>query len=162
MDAHAQVARSAEFGDGRVGVRQRLAVQSLAVLDVVDALALEGAGEDDGGLPDGGPGLPVRTVHGVHVMSVDLDGVPAEGLEAVRVGVEMVPVPGRAALAQPVHVHDGGQIVQVLVRRVLGGLPHGTLGELAVPAQHPHPVSGAVQPLPGQRDADADRQSLSE
>lgn len=162
VDPDVQVARSAEFGDGRVGVRERLAVQSLAVLDIGDALALEGAGEDDGGLPGGGAGLPVGTVHGVHIVSVDLDGVPAEGLEAAGVGVQVVAVPGRAALAQPVHVHDGRQVVQILVRRVLGRLPHGALGEFAVPAQHPHPVAGAVQPLPGERDADADRQSLSE
>lgn len=55
---HAQVAGAAEFGDRLVGIRQRLAVHPLAVLHRLDALALEGAGEDHGRLPLGGGRLP--------------------------------------------------------------------------------------------------------
>ncbi len=137
-------------------------MQSLAVLDGRHALALEGAGEDRGGLSGGGPGLAEGAVDRADVVPVDLDGVPAEGLEAAGVGVQVVAVPGRSALAEPVDVDDRGEVVEMLVRRVLGRLPHRALGQLAVPAQHPHPVADAVQALARERDADADRQSLAE
>ncbi len=106
-----------------------------------DALALEGAGEDRGRLALGGLGLAVCPVDRVDVVAVHLDGVPAEGLEAAGVGVEVVAVPGRAALAEPVDVDDHGEVVQVLVPGVLGGLPDGALGHLAVAAQHPDAVA---------------------
>lgn len=161
-DLDAEVAYAAEFRDRLVGVLERFAVQAFAVLDGLDALALEGAGEDHGGLPLGGLGLAVRAVHRVHVVPVDLDRVPAEGREAAGIGVQVVSVPGGSALPEPVDVHDRRQVVQMLERGVLGGLPHGALGEFAVAAQHPHPVVGVVQPLPGERDADADGQPLAE
>ncbi len=40
--------------------------------------------------------------------------------------------------------------------------PHRALGQLAVPAQHPDAVPGALESLAGQGDADADRQALAE
>lgn len=161
-NADPQVTDAAQLLDRLVGVGQRLAVQPLAVLDGPDALALEGAGEDRGGLPQGGGRLAVGAVDGVHVVSVDLDRVPAEGLEAAGVGAEVVAVPGGTALAEAVDVDDHREVVEVFVARVLGGLPHRALGELAVPAHHPHAVADAVQPLPGQRDADAHRKTLAE
>lgn len=162
LDLHVQVAHSAEFGDRLLGVRQRFAVQALAVLDGLDTLALERAGDDHGGLSRGGLGLGVRAVDGVGIVSVDLHGVPAEGLEPARVRVEVVAVPGRTALAQPVDVDDRDEVVEVLVSGVLGALPDGSLGEFAVAAQHPHPVAGVVEPFAGQCDADRHGQPLAE
>ncbi len=159
---HLDVAGAAEFGHGLLGLRQGLAVLSLAVLHGRDALALEGAGDDRGGLSPGGQGLAVGTVDGVDVVAVDLDRVPSEGPETARVGVEVVAVPGGAALAEAVDVDDHGEVVEVLVPGVFGGLPHRSLGQLAVAAQHPHAEVGVLEPLAGQRDADAHGQSLAE
>ena len=47
------------------------------------------------------------------------------------------------------------------MRRVFEGLPHRSLGELAVTGQDPDPVGQSIEALPGEGDADRDRQSLA-
>ena len=98
----------------------------------------------------------------VVVVAVDRDRVPAERLGAADVGVE-VPADHRlAGLAEPVDVDDRRQVVELLVRGVLEGLPHRALGHLGVAAQAVGAERQAVEPLAGQRDADRDRQALAE
>ena len=69
---------------------------------------------------------------------------------------------GLAALAEPVNVHDRGEVVELVERGVLGRLPHRALGHLAVAADHPHAEREPVEALAGDRHADADRQPLTE
>ena len=95
----------------------------------------------------------------LHVVAVDLDRMPAEGLGPLRVRVEIPAVHRLAALAEPVHVDDRDQVVELLVPGVLERLPHRALGHLAVAAQHPDPVREPVEPLARERDPDAVRQA---
>jgi hypothetical protein len=67
-----------------------------------------------------------------------------------------------AALAEAVDVDNHDQVVETGERRVLEGLPHRALGHLAVSAERPDAVRDAVEALPGEGDADRDRQALAE
>src|SRR5208283_2203526 len=153
-----QVALAAEFDDGPLGHlrRQRLAVPVLAVLDLGEAVALEGPGQDDGRLLSAEvPGLAQGPVDRGDVVPVDDDGPGPERGHAAAVGLGVPAVLSGAALAEPVDVDDGDQVGQLVVRGLVEGLPYRTFGYLAVPAQDPDPVRQFVQVLAGQRDADA-------
>ena len=67
-----------------------------------------------------------------------------------------------APLPEPVHVDDRDEVVELVVGRVLGGLPHRALGHLAVAADHPHPERQPVEPLARVGHADPDREALAE
>ena len=140
---------------------QRPAVPALAVLDLVEAAALAGAGDDHRGLVRlGGPGE--RAVDLAQVVAVDGHGVAAERLGPLDVRLGVPAQFGRAALAEAVDVDDRGQVPQPVVGGLVQRLPDGALGGLAVPAQDPHPVRQLVEVLARQRDADPVRQPLTE
>lgn len=151
---------AAQLLDGRGRVGQRFAVHAFAVLDVGHPASLAGARDDRGGAVRDGAHLLVRGVDGGDVVSVDLHRVPAEGAQPAPVRREVPAVPGGPALSEPVHVDDEGQIAEVLESGVLGRLPDGALGHLAVPAQHPDAVVQLVQALARERHAHSDRQPL--
>ena len=68
---------------------------------------------------------------------------------------------GGLALAQPVHVHDRHQIVQLVNARQRGRFPHRALGAFAVAHQHIGAVVQVVEPR-AQRHAHADAQALAQ
>jgi hypothetical protein len=72
-----------------------------------------------------------RDVVPVHHQRLPAERAPADG-QRVHVVLEH----GRAALAQPVDVDHGAQVVETVVGPQRGGLPHRTLGRLAVSQQH--------------------------
>ncbi len=163
--ANGQVAFAAQFGDGASGhvFRQGLAVPVLLVLDFGEPAALDGPGQDHDGLvaaPVGGGGEGLVDL--VEVMTVDLQDPGPERLGAAGVGIEVPLELGGPALAEPVDVDDRDQVGQLVVRRLVQGLPDRALGHLAVPAQHPHPVREPVEVLAGQRDAHPVGQALAE
>ena len=160
-DLDDDVPDAAELLDRLLGVVERLAVPPRLVLDRLDALALDRAG-DDGHRPVGRDRLPVCLVDLVDVVAVDLDRVPAEGASAVCVGIEVPAVHGLAALPKPVDVQDRDDIVELVVGGVLERLPLRAFGHLAVADQHPSPHRCPVEPLAGDRHADAVGQALSE
>ena len=141
---------------------ERLPVPVQLVLDLLDALALERVRHDHGGLAVRVERLRVRAVDLLEVVPVDLDRLPAEGLGPLRVRVQIPAVHRLAALPEPVHVDDRGQVLELVERGVLEGLPHRALGHLAVAAQAPDPVREPVEVLAGEGDADRDRQPLAE
>ncbi len=95
------------------------------------------------------------------VVPVDADDVPAKRAPAgdERLGVAL-PLRG-ATLAVAVHVRDGAQIIQVVMRRDLRRFPHRPFGRLAVPHQHVRAVVGIDAPRV-QRDAHAGREALAQ
>ena len=153
---------AAELLDGARDVVEGLAVGVELVLDRLDALALLGAGQDHGGLAGGGHGLGEGGVDGVDVVAVELDDVPAEGGELGLVGLHVPPVAGGPALAEAVHVDDGDEVVELLVGRGRGRLPHRALGHLRVTADDPRAVGQLVEALGRDGDADGDGQALAE
>ena len=106
--------------------------------------------------------LAVGGVDRVDVVPVDLERLPAERLEAAGVRGEIPAVHRLAPLAEPVHVDDRREVVELVERGVLRGLPHRALGHLAVPADHPRAERQLVQPLAGERHPDPDREPLAE
>ena len=101
--------------DGGSLVAEGLAVPVHQVLDVGKVLALEGLGQEAGRLALGPLCLGKRLGQLLDVVSVDGDGVEAERLEALPVGLDVV-LEGRGVrLAQPVDVDDGAQVVQLVV-----------------------------------------------
>jgi len=161
MHVHPQRAHAAQLLDRRVGVLERLAVLVGLVLDRGDARALLGAGEDHGRAV-GPERLCIGLVDCLEIVAVDLLHVPAAGLGAGRQRGGVPLVHGRAALAEPVDVDDGNEVVEAGVPRLLEGLPHRSLGELGVAAEHPDPEVRGLQPGAGERDSDRDRQPLAE
>ena len=153
---------TAELGDGRLDVVERLAVEPVLVLDGRDALALDRASDDDCGSSRRCDRLRERAVDLLDVVTVDRDRVPAERASAGDVDVEIPADHRLAALAQPVDVEDRGQVVELVVGRVLERLPHRAFGHLAVAAEHPGSRRHAVEALRGERRADPDREPLSE
>ncbi len=159
----AQVAFATEFGDralGHVG-RQRLAVPSVGVDDLGEALPLTGAGEDDHRAVSFGS-LGQDLVNRGDVMPVDHECPAAERLDPTGVGVEVPAELGCATLTEAVDIHDRRQIRQLVVSRLVQRLPDRTLGHLTVAAQHPHPVGKSVKESPGECHADRVRQPLPE
>ena len=152
----------AELLDRRLGIVEGLSVPAVLVLDRLHSLALHRLGDDHGRPPRCRDRLRVGRVDRLHVVPVDLDRVPAEGLGPLRVGVEVPAVHRLATLAEPVDVDDRRQVVELLVGAVLEGLPHRALRHLAVAAQHPDAVREPVEPLPGERDADGEGKALPE
>ena len=157
-----QVAHAAQLGDRGVGIVQRLAVPAVLVLDGRHALALQRAREDRGRPAGQRLGVAVRLVDLLDVVAVDLDRVPAEGSRALGEHAGVTPDHRLAALPEAVDVDDRREVVECVVRRVLERLPHRSLGELGVSAEHPDAVGQPVEVPAGDGHADADRQALAE
>ena len=164
LTVHTQVAFAAQFLDGPLGHvrRQRLPVPAILVLDLAEALAFDGAGQDHGRLAAGLAGVAQGAIDLGQVMAVDQHRVAAERLDARRVDVHMPAVLGFAPLTQAVHVHDRRQVGEPVLARLVEGFPNRALGELRVAAEHPHVVRQLVQVLARQRHPDPDRQALSQ
>ena len=82
------------------------------VLDRRHALALLRAGDDRDRLAGGGLGLGVGGLDRLDVVAVDRDRLPAEGLDAAHVAVEVPAEHRLARLAEAVDVDDRGQVVE--------------------------------------------------
>ena len=150
----------AELLDRLVRILERLAVLALDVGGLGGAVALDGA-RDDHRRPAGGRlGLGEGAVDLGDVVAVDLDRVPAGGLGALGVGLEVPAVHRLAALAQAVDVDDGHEVVQAVDPGVLDGLPDRALRHLGVAAQGEDAVGEAIQVAGAQRDARGDRHAL--
>ena len=162
--AHDEVPFPAQFDDRSLGHlrRERLAVPALPVLDLGEAAALDGPGQDDGRLVAGDV---ARLGHGPvdlgHVVAVDGEDAGAERRRPAAVGLHIPGQLGRAALPEPVDIHHGDQVRELVVRGLVEGLPDRPLGHLAVTAQHPHPERRLVEVLAGQRDPDGVGESLA-
>ena len=135
---------------------------AVLVLDGRYALSLQRPRDDDRRSPCRRDRATERVVDRLDVVPVDLDRVPTECLCACEIGVEIPADHRLAALAEPVHVDDRRQVVELEVRGVLEGLPHGALGHLAVTAEHPDARGQPLEVFRRECHADADRQSLSE
>ena len=135
------------FGDGAVvfpAVVGEAVVPEDVLLHEGHAVALDGVGNDDGGLAIsfGGQGL----AQGVMVVAVDLMDIPAEGLPF---GGQGAGVQGIIAEVQALHmvvVHNGHQIVKAEVGCQLGSFPDGALVAFAVAQDYKHAMIFLVLP----------------
>ena len=151
------VERAVEVGTRR----DRLAVPAVLPLDERHPLALHRAGENHR-RPSGGPrGFLQRREDRADVVAVDDDRMPAEGAPPLPVAVQVVAPLRRPALAEPVDVRDGAQVVEPVAVRDLGRLPHRALRRLPVADQHVGPMRRADAPGV-ERDADRGADALPE
>ncbi len=163
--AHDEVALPAELDDRPLGHLRgkRLAVPALPVLDLGEAAALDGPGQDHSRLVTRDV---ARVCHGPvdlsHVVAVDGQDTGAERRRAAAVGFQIPGQLSRTALPEPVDIHHGDQVGQLVMGGLVEGFPDRALGHLAVTAQDPDPERGLVQVLAGQRDPDGVGQSLAE
>ena len=134
-----------------------------AVLDLGEAAALDGLGQDHRGPAVGGAsGRGEGIVDGSHVVPVDLEHPGAECLRSAGVRAQVPAELGRAALAQAVDVDDRDEVRQLVVRGLVQCLPDRSLGDLAVPAEHPDRECAVLQVLACERDPDAVGQPLAQ
>jgi len=119
---------------------------SLLVLELRHALGLDGPARITLGRP--GPiGPRQRRVDGREVVAVDDERPGAEGLDSGGVAVEVPFELGRPALAEPVHVDDGGEVAQAVVAGLVEGLPDRALGvslSRTAPRRGTQPVEAAA------------------
>src|SRR5437762_13648148 len=113
------------------------------------ALALDRLRDGHDGLPRSVGRFGVGAVDRVAVVAVDLDRVAAERPRAVRVRVEIPAVHRLAALAEPVHVEDRDEVVELVEGGMLEGLPLRAFGDLAVATERPDAEREPVEPLAG-------------
>jgi hypothetical protein len=123
-------------------------------------VTLLGPGDDEGGGLDRRR-LRVGGVDRGDIVSVDLDRVPAVGSRSFGEQTGVPPVHRGATLAQPVHVEDRHDVVQLVEGCRFHRLPDGALRRLGVTHQHEDPGAAAVH-AHRERHADADRETLSE
>jgi hypothetical protein len=81
----------------------------------------------------------------INVVPVDFLCAPAEGFEPLFVNVQVVAESGGLALAEPIDVDDGHQVVQLIDSGQGSGLPHSAFGAFAVPEQDIGAVIQVVQ-----------------
>ena len=136
-DLDADLATPPELGDRCLDVVERLAVEPVLVLDGCHALALDRASDDDGRRSRRRERLGECAVDLLDVVAVDRDCVPAERAGTRDVDVEIPADHRLAPLSQAVDVEDRGQVVELVVGRVLECLPHRALCHLAVAAENP-------------------------
>ena len=106
-----------------------------------------------------GNGLTVRRVDRDDVMSVDLQGVPAERLCAADEHIAVPAVHRGSALSQAIEVQDRGEVARPVERCRLHRLPHRALRHLGVAEQHPGACRAAVESH-RERHPEPHRQSL--
>ena len=159
---HSEVTFAAQFDDGPLGHlgRQRPPVPALGVFDLAKPPAFAGAGQDHSG-PIGLGRIREGLFDFAEVVAVDRHGPATEPLDAPGVGVDIPAQFGGPTLAEAVHVHDDGQVVQVVIGRLVECLPNGPLSQLAVTAKHPDPERQLVEVAAGHSDPDGIRQSLA-
>src|SRR5262245_2420656 len=93
-------------------------------------------------------------------MALDHLRAPVDRFEAPAINLEVVTKCRRLALAEPVYVDDGNQIVQLINTRRGRCFPDASLGAFAVAKQHVGAKVQIVQPRT-QCHANAEAQTLS-
>ena len=140
---------------------RRPAVPTGDVLHEVDALALDGVGQNHGRLALNVTCLLERGQDLLHVVPVDVNDVPVERAVLVRQGLDVHHVLDPPVDLKAIPVDDRTEVVQLEVASLHDGFPDLPLLLLPVPHQAVDAVVPVVQTC-GQSDANADGQSLPE
>ena len=143
-------------------LRRRLAVEAEAALHERDAAALLRLADDRGRAVEGAAALE-RLDDRLHVVAVDLDRVPAEGLELGADVAGVHDLLGRAVGLEVVVVDDRGDVADPEVLRRGRRLPGLALLAVAV-GEQAEGLRGLVEVVEPQREADPDghREALAE
>src|SRR5258707_764230 len=102
-------------GARRGPLRQRLSVPTRPGPPPPGAFALDGPRHHRDRTARAAPGAPERPHHLAHVVAVDGDGPPAEGLEPLPVRLDVVLEHRRLRLAEAIDIDDRDQIVEAVV-----------------------------------------------
>ena len=125
-------------------------------------MPLIGLGDDERRLIRLRQRLAVGVVDLAQVVAVDLDGMPAERPGAGGVGVAVPAEHRLAALAEPVHIENANQVVELIVSGKLQRLPDRAFGHLAIAQHDPDVIRQLVEVFARDAHADADGQPLAQ
>ena len=95
-------------------------------------------------------------------VSVDGNGFPPKSRNPLGIGREIMSVHRCSALPQTVYVENPDEVVQLVVRRDLQGLPLRAFSHFAVPQKHVRFVRKLVEIFPANGHADPDGEALPE
>src|SRR5438876_7522868 len=95
-------------------------------------------------------------------MAVDANGLPAERADAPGVSIEIVTVHGLAPLAEPVDVKHTDEVVELVVRGDLDGLPLRAFGHLAIAQEDVGTIRQLIEEFRIERHAQANGKPLAE
>ena len=135
---------------------------AILVLDLGEALALDGASQDHGRAIGRGSRALQRHVDLLDVVAVDHHGLYAERLGPAPVGIEVPTELSFPALAEAIDIDNRGEVGQAVKGGLVESLPDRALADLGVAAENPDVVGQPVQLLAGHRDADRDWEALPE
>src|SRR5262249_18439426 len=93
-----------------------------------------------------------------HVMAIDYFRSPTERVESFLIHFQLVAECGGLALAQPIDIDDGDQIVQLINARQGSGFPDAAFRALAVTQQD---VSAKIQAVEARTESHADSNTQS-
>src|SRR5438093_2685095 len=137
---------------------QRLAMPAILVLDLSEALSLDGACDHHRRLSGSLPRLLQGLIDLLQVVAIDHDGAASERLDPVAIMVGLPFVFGWAPLAEPVDIEDRGEVREAVVAGLVEALPDGALRQLAVAGEGPYVIRQLIQFAAGERHAYRDRQ----
>ncbi len=139
---------------------ERPAVPPLLVLGERDVSPFERPRQDHGRLVGGARRRRIGRQQLGHVVPVHHQRLPPERRPPRCILLHIVLQHGGLTLPQPVHVHRGAQVPQVVVRRRRRRLPHRSLRDLAIPHQDIDPLVGLLEAPRVQRHPQPYRQPL--
>ena len=126
-----------------------------------NALALDRLGQDHSGLALHGLGLCECSLNGFEIMAVDLDDVGTKGGELLIQRLGGHNIAGAAVDLQAVDVHDGAEVIELILGSGHEGFPNLTFGHFAV-AQDGIDAVILVLYLTGQSHADSNGDALTQ
>src|SRR5688572_14373271 len=97
-----------------------------------------------------------------HVVAINHDCFPAEGTDALGVGIDIAPKHGFASLAEPVDIDDADEIRRLVIRCQLNGLPLRAFRHLTVAEQYIRAVGKVVETAGIERHAESDTKTLAQ
>src|SRR5205823_4578724 len=121
-------------------------VEFRIVLHERDAFAFYRVGHDAGGPALSGFGFPQRGLDGREIVTVDLDGVPAEGPPFIGQRRDLHNVLHEAVELDAVVVHNGHHIIHLMVWAGHGRFPNLAFLDLAIAEHHVGARWSAIQP----------------
>ncbi len=127
------------------------------ILDVYKSFAFDRPRQHDRRTIGGQTSDFVSRLQMGNTVSIHGQRLPAEGLPAGLVDIQMTLQHGRLALTQTIDVDGRAEIAQAVESGPLRGLPDRAFGRFAVAHQHIHPLVGQPESLRMEGDPQRDR-----
>ena len=131
------------------------------VLHEGDSLAFDGVGDEAGGLAFGGRGFLEGFADSDGIVTVELNGVPAEGAPFIGDGRDIHNVLDEAIELNAVVIDDGDDVIELVERAGHGGFPDLAFLNLAI-SEHAVRAGFAAIEAGNQPHADSEGEALAQ